>query len=320
MAHPRSIVVSGDLGSGKSTVTSQLAARLGLRKVSMGELYREIAQERGMSALQINLYAERDEAVDNRVDQLQKQMASSNEQMVVDSRLAWFFFTNALKVHLVVDPTVAAQRVMSRPADEVEAYSSVEEAIERLQSRSESERARFLKKYSADKTRLRNYDLICDTTRAGQDEIVQAIMDFFHGTLGGGTLTRFRPLLLLDPSRIYPTRSVVEAQEFWETGAVAGRAGPGPGELEPISVGYANPYYYVVNGHRRLSAAIHGGFTLVPAELAAENGEEVAGGLSAVKYFEAEVSRSVVYEWADAHRIHLPLPAHLASMVEATEG
>jgi hypothetical protein len=75
-----------------------------------------------------------------------------------------------------------------------------------------------------------------------------------------------------------------------------------------------------VNGHRRLSAAIHGGFTLVPAELAAENGEEVAGGLSAVKYFEAEVSRSVVYEWADAHRIHLPLPAHLASMVEATEG
>lgn len=86
MAHPRSIVVSGDLGSGKSTVTSQLASRLGMPKVSMGELYREIAQERGMSALQINLYAERDEAVDNRVDQLQKQMADSHEPMVVDSR------------------------------------------------------------------------------------------------------------------------------------------------------------------------------------------------------------------------------------------
>jgi CMP/dCMP kinase len=316
MVHPRSIVVSGDLGSGKSTVTSQLAARLGLPKVSMGELYREIAQERGMSALQINLYAERDEAVDDRVDQLQRQMADSNERLIVDSRLAWFFFTDALKVHLVVDPTVAAQRVMSRPANEVEAYSSVEEAIERLQSRAESERVRFLKKYGADKTRLRNYDLICDTTRAGQDEIAQVIIDFFNGTLGGGTLTRFRPLLLLDPARIYPTRSAVEAQEFSGPGAVAG---PGPGELEPISVGYANPYYYVVDGHRRLSAAIHGGFTLVPAELAAEDGEEAAGGLSAVKYFESEVSQSVVCEWADAHRIHLPQPAHLASLVQATK-
>lgn len=316
MAHPRSIVVSGDLGSGKSTVTSQLAIRLGLPKVSMGELYREIAQERGMSALQINLYAERDEAVDSRVDQLQQQMAESHEQMVVDSRLAWFFFTDALKVHLVVDPTVAAQRVMSRPPDEVEAYSSIDEAIERLQSRSESERIRFLKKYGADKTRLRNYDLICDTTRAGQDEIAQAIIDVFHGTLGAG----FHPFLLLDPARIYPTRSAREAPEFWEPDPVAGLSREAPGALEPISVGYANPYYYVVNGHRRLSAAVHGGLTLVPAELAAENGEDVAGGLSAREYFESEVSQSVVYEWEDAHHIRLPLPAHVASLVRATEG
>lgn len=209
---------------------------------------------------------------------------------------------------------------MSRPADEVEAYSSIEEAIERLQSRGESERVRFLKKYGADKTRLRNYDLICDTTRAAQDEIVQSIIDVLHGTLGAGTLSRFHPFLLLDPARIYPTRSAREAREFGEPGPVAGTGRSGPGALEPISVGYANPYYYVVNGHRRLSVAIHGGLTLVPAELAAEDGEEVAGGLSALKYFESEIPQSLVCEWEDAHHIHLPLPAHVASLARATEG
>ena len=86
MPSRKSIVVSGDLGSGKSTVTSLLARHLGLRRVSMGDLHRAIAQDgTGMSALQLNVHAERDEAVDDRLDQLQAEMAKSNEQLIVDS-------------------------------------------------------------------------------------------------------------------------------------------------------------------------------------------------------------------------------------------
>ena len=201
MVKPRAVVINGDLGSGKSTVSKLLAARLGIRRVSVGELYRTMAAQRDMTALQLNLHAELDEEVDHQVDQLQRDIAASGEQLVVDSRLAWHFFTDALKVHLVTDPAVAARRVLGRPADTAESYSSVEEARSRLASRSESERIRFLSKYGADKTRLRNYDLVCDSTRAGPDAIVERIV----ACLDAPQRSAHRPLLYLDPMRIHPT-------------------------------------------------------------------------------------------------------------------
>jgi len=314
MFSDRSIVVSGDLGSGKSTVTTELARRLDLRRVSVGDLYRQMAQSRGMSALQLNLHAELDDAVDGYVDQLQQEIAKSDEQLVVDGRLAWFFFTDAFKVHLVTDPVVAAGRVLSRPSDEVEAYSSLAEAIERLENRSESERIRFLTRYGADKNRLRNYDLVCDTTSARSDEIVDRIIEAYQGSLGAAILLEAPPLLLLDPTRIYPSRDIRESGDLpgppaWRAGD--GTAGAGLAGQEPLTVGYAGYFFYVADGHRRLSAAIKRGSRLIAARLLAEGDEQVADGLTAVQYFESRVSPSVVRDWETAHGIRLPLPPRL---------
>src|SRR5262245_9000956 len=146
----QSIVINGDLGSGKSAVSVELARQLGLRRISVGDVYRRMAQERGMTALQLNLHAALDGQVDGYVDQLQRDIARSGEQLVVDSRLAWFFFTQAFKVHLVTDQVVAANRALARPANEAEAYSSLDEAIERLRQRSDSERTRFIDRYGVD--------------------------------------------------------------------------------------------------------------------------------------------------------------------------
>ena len=314
MFSDRSIVVSGDLGSGKSTVTTELARRLHLRRVSVGDLYRQMAQSRGMSALQLNLHAELDDAVDGYVDQLQQEIAKSDEQLVVDGRLAWFFFTDAFKVHLITDPVVAAGRVLSRPSDEVEAYSSLAEAIERLENRSESERIRFLTRYGADKNRLRNYDLVCDTTSARSDEVVDRIIGAYHGSLGAAILLEAPPLLLLDPARICPSRDIRESGDLpeppaWRAGD--GTAGDGLAGQEPLTVGYAGYFFYVADGHRRLSAAIKRGSRLIAARLLAEGDEQVADGLTAVQYFESRVSPSVVRDWETAHGIRLPLPPRL---------
>jgi cytidylate kinase len=115
MATGRSIVVNGDLRSSKSTVSTLPAQRLGIRRISVGDLYRQMARQRGVTALQLNLHAELDDKIDHYVDRLQSDIAMSGERLVVDSRLAWFFFQNALKVHLITDPTVAAYRVLGRP-------------------------------------------------------------------------------------------------------------------------------------------------------------------------------------------------------------
>ena len=331
MFSDRSIVVSGDLGSGKSTVTTELARRLNLRRVSVGDLYRQMAQSRGMSALQLNLHAELDDAVDGYVDQLQQEIAKSDEQLVVDGRLAWFFFTDAFKVHLITNPVVAARRVLARPSDEVEAYSSLAEAIERLENRSESERIRFLTRYGADKNRLRNYDLVCDTTSARSDEVVDRIIDAYQGSLGAAILREAPPLLLLDPARIYPSRDIRESDDRPEPPAEPagdghagdgpagdgpagdGQAGDGQAGQEPLTVGYAGSFFYVVDGHRRLSAAIKRGSRLIAARLLAEGEEQVTDGLTAVQYFESKVSPSVVRDWETVHGIRLPLPPEPAA-------
>lgn len=248
----RSITVSGDLGSGKTTVSVDLAERLGLPRVSIGDLHRELARSRGMTALQLNRSSERDEEIDEFLDRRQRELAESGEPIVVDSRLGWHFLSGAFKVHLITDPAVAAERVLTRPGDGVESYTSLDEAEQRLRERSESEQARFKTKYGVDKSRLRNYSLVCDTTRVTPDEAVDMIADAYEhymrcaerwrseGDACNGVLDRpdqaddltrrdegdrgrdrererergfGGPLLLLDPRRIFPTRRLSATRE-----------------------------------------------------------------------------------------------------------
>jgi len=261
-----------------------------------------------MSALQLNLYAEHDEAIDDRVDQLQAEMARSHDPIIVDSRLSWFYFTDAFKVHLIVKPAVAAQRVMARPASNVERYSSIAEAVERLRSRSDSEQARFLRRYGVDKTRLRNYDMVCDSTRARPEEIVDDIIEAAEGRLCHDIIAHLPPLIMIDPARVYPsqgTRGLPDRDFVENIGRRGARA------LEPVKLGYSGRYYYAIDGQRRLSAAIQNNFPLIPARLAAERDEEVIKGISAEKYFAAEVRLAHVRDWEEAHKIELPLPPHL---------
>ncbi|PWU43645.1 cytidylate kinase [Micromonospora globispora] len=306
----QSIVFNGDLGSGKSTVSIEIAKRLGLRRVSVGDLYRQMAQERQMTALQLNLHAELDQAVDGYVDQLQRDIAASGESLVMDSRLAWHFFTDALKVHMITEPTEAARRVLARPSGPAESYTSLEEAKAKLRERSESERGRFIVRYGVDKARLRNYDLICDTTRANPEQVMAHIIDAYEGRLGADVLRDAPPLLLLDPRRVYPTEDVASLRGLWDSEFVGEVAEAGDEALEPLRIGYTGEYFFVVDGHRRLSAAIQNGFPMVPARLVAEVEEPVVGGMSAVDYFAAQVRPSIIHDWEAAHGIELPLPEH----------
>jgi cytidylate kinase len=313
----RSIVVSGDLGSGKSAISAALSTRLNRRMISVGGLYREMAQERGMSALQINLHAERDETIDDRVDQMQAKIASSEDELIVDSRLGWYFFKNAFKVHVIVDPVVGATRVMSRPGSSVETYGSIGQAISDLRSRSDSERARYLKKYHADKARLKNYDMICDTTRASLSETVECITAAYCGSFGLSITASDPPLLLLDPARLYPSHGIDGCRDLWDDNSsfVAEVGVIGFEALEPLAIGYDDEHYFVVDGHRRLSSALLNDFTLVTGRLVAQGDEPVVAGISARDYFVREVGLTDLHDWESAHHMELPLPAHLQPLV-----
>lgn len=309
----RSIVINGDLGSGKSTVAAAVAAATRTRLLSIGDLHRQLAKERGLSALELNLQAETDEAVDNYIDSFQIELSKSEEPLIVDSRLAWFFFENAFKVHLITDPDVAAHRVLSRPTSGVESYTSLAEARSSLFRRSESERVRFLNKYKTDKELLRNYHLIVDTTAAQVPEVTQKIIDCHRAATTSDVRPAF-PVLMLDPRRVYPTDSVQSLRGLWDENDQH-IGSQGYSATEAISVGYTGEYFYVLDGHRRLSLAIGAKLRLLPALLRAERSEDVIGGINARQYFESELTLPKIYDWDAAHNLDLPLPPHLAKQV-----
>lgn len=131
----------------------------------------------------------------------------------------------------------------------MENYRGVDEACSQLTGRSESERQRFLSRYGADKTDLRNCDLVCDTTSAAPEQVVARIVE----VLDTPASTARAPLCLLDPGRVRRTAR-----------------GEAEGEVE---VCYRAPDFFVVGGDRRLTEAVRAGETLTPMILADQPGK-----------------------------------------------
>jgi len=223
----------------------------------------------------------------------------------------FFFFNDTATTEIYTLSLHDALPICSRPARTVESYTSLEEARAKLRERSESERGRFIVRYGVDKARLRNYDLVCDSTRATAQDVIEHIIAAYHGTIGGDVLRNSPPLLLLDPARVYPTEEIHNLGGLWDPEYVAEVAAAGDEALEPLSIGYTGEYFFVVDGHRRLSAALQSGFRLVPGRLVAEADEPVVGELSATDYFTSQVRASTVRDWEAAHKTRLPVPEHL---------
>jgi len=240
---PRHLTISGDLGSGKSTVARIISGALGMEILSTGDIHRTIARELNTTALGANYVAEADPSIDERIDSTTVRVArEAAAPLIFDSRMAWHFVENALRVRLLVDPGVAARRVLSRATD-VESYESEAHAAAGLVERSDSEIRRFRDTYGVDISDLRNYQLVIDTSDASPQEVADAIVTML------GEAAPASPQLRLSPARVVSP-----------TGA--GHAG---GDLV---VEYERPVFVAVAGTDRLAEAVRTGRHLEPAQLA----------------------------------------------------
>lgn len=282
----RHVAISGELGSGKSAVAGALAHALQAEVVSTGAIHREIAASRGQSALQTNLAAEEDEAIDRAIDGELQRRAALPGATVFDSRMAWHFVPDAFKVHLVVDPSVGAARMAGRVATAVETYTSVEEAVAQAEERHASEQRRFLAKYDVDIDRLRNYDAVIDTTHT----TVEAVAGYLRELMVRDADDAPPPVLALSPRRLFPTG--------FPAGLLTGDAPTASGSA-PV-VGYSRPHFFVIRGHEPLAAALRAGRELLEARLGAEGTDVVVDGVTADAYLAGEVDPDRLRDWEDA--------------------
>lgn len=178
------ITIAGKPGSGKSTISKRLAATLGYKHFSSGDLFRAIAREKNVSVDAINLLAEDDTSIDKAVDNKLQELGEHEDEIVIDSRMAWYWIPQSLKVYLDLDLGIAADRIYS--SDDTNRFeieeraSSVEEYERQLSNRLDSESKRYLTLYGQNPYDTNNYDIVIDTHKNNPEQVEKIILDSFN--------------------------------------------------------------------------------------------------------------------------------------------
>lgn len=246
--------INGEIGSGKTSVAKILGQVSGREIVSAGSILRETAAVLGVTALEVNRIAERDEELDTRIDQILLELGASKSSLIFDSRVAWYILPSVFKVHLIVDPDIAARRLLAGRDSKVESYRSVEEAKRSAEERFQSERRRFYRRHGIDIARLRNYDLVLDTSDAEPASIAAEIRRAW-------TALRAEYPLRVSPRRV---RQLPESVNLSAPASVAENSG------RYAAIIYSRPNLFA-RQMGPLNQALRQGESLVPALLADED-------------------------------------------------
>lgn len=170
------ITIFGNPGTGTSTVGKLLAEKLGYEFKSSGNMFREMAKELGMTVYELDTAAQTDSQYDIKLDEMVAAYGASHDNFIFESRLAWHFIPDSVKISLVCEEDEAARRVAEREG------ISQEEAKKNNQLRVATYLERYPKYYPdigyppAD----REFDLIIEVTHTAPDAIVEKITSFLE--------------------------------------------------------------------------------------------------------------------------------------------
>ena len=186
------ITIAGKLGSGKSSTAKKVAEILGYKHLSSGDFMRDIANERGISLMELNQIAEKDNSIDKELDDRNIEIGKQSD-IVIDSRLGFNFIPESFRVYLDLHPEIAAERILkdkednpNRLKEDNRAFDTKEDVMKSIIERQESEKSRYDRIYNIkDVSCSDNYNLIIDTSKYTLEEVSQKIIEEYQKWLNG---------------------------------------------------------------------------------------------------------------------------------------
>ncbi|MEM0026867.1 MAG: AAA family ATPase [Ignisphaera sp.] len=162
--------MGGPPGSGKTTIAKLVAQKRGLRHISIGQIFRRIASERGLSLVQLTEIAAKDPSIDLMLDSIAKEEARKGNVVIDGHASPWLLKGLAdLRIAIVASFDVRVRRLAERDG------KPIEEVLRETKLREEIEKNRFLKLYNIDISDYTDFDLVINSERFAPEEIVEII-------------------------------------------------------------------------------------------------------------------------------------------------
>ena len=106
---------------------------------------------------------------------------------MIESRTAWHFIPQSLKIYLKVDPRAAAERIFKNLSEnnnrgnEDKNLDTIENIQASIIRRREEDSERYFNLYSIHQNDETNYDFVLDTTTLNIAEVFEKVMEFVEG-------------------------------------------------------------------------------------------------------------------------------------------
>lgn len=163
------IAISGLHGAGKSTAARALVKKFGLKYVSAGAVFRQMARDNGMSLDKFSRYVEHRPNIDRQIDRRTAEFAKK-DNVLIDARLAGWMAKGAdVKILLYAPLNVRVRRIIKR---EGRKYRDV---LKETAVRERSEAKRFKRFYDIDVNDWSVFDIVLNTEHFGPKEMVRVL-------------------------------------------------------------------------------------------------------------------------------------------------
>lgn len=165
------ITVSGLPGSGTTSLARYLATKHGFSLISAGEVFRQMAAERKMDLTEFGALAQQEPEIDLMIDERQKEIALSMDDIIVEGRLSGWMVTGAdLKCWLAAPINCRVSRILVR--DQI---LDLVTAARMTREREECEALRYQEYYRIDISDLSPYHIVLNSERWGVEGLGEIV-------------------------------------------------------------------------------------------------------------------------------------------------
>ena len=169
------ITVTGNPGSGKSTVVQLLKNTLKYETFYVGMFFKSVAKERSLTVPELCQSSDANELQGIIIDKFRAISTMANA--IVDSRTAWIFIPGSFKIYLQASYPISAERLINDGNRPEYANLNKSSVIEKLSAEHNSEVAYFSDRFNVKYDSPENFDLFlssdCLTPKQVHDQILK---------------------------------------------------------------------------------------------------------------------------------------------------